>query len=180
MMDGKSAENPIRITKFAAHAKMSRSHTTTYGGMAPGSIERSRSVPVAGALLGLKRVDRFGGAPEDVWHRPALKAGVRVDLGAVVNLVLEHHHEQAPARERAGRVDHLDLPSEPFTWSVLHQRDKPAGGGLEPRQPRPPIGPVDLGRRHDPALAPEGAGEVQARGAHGTDDVADAPGPALA
>src|SRR5262249_41904495 len=113
MMDGKSAENPMRITKFAAHAKMSRSHTTTYGGMTPGSIERSRSVPVACALLGLKRVDRLGGAPEDVGHRPALQAGVRVDLGSVVDLVLEHHHEQAPPRERPGRVDHLDLPSEP-------------------------------------------------------------------
>src|SRR4029450_9992312 len=127
MIDGKSAENPMRITKFAAHAKMSRSHTRTYGGMAPESIERSRSVPVAGALLGLKRVDRFGGAPEDVGHRPALKTGVRVDLGAVVNLVLEHHHEQAPAGERSGRVDHLDFSSEPLGRRVLEQRDALSG-----------------------------------------------------
>jgi len=30
MIDGSSAEKPIRMTKFAAHAKMSRIHTTTY------------------------------------------------------------------------------------------------------------------------------------------------------
>src|SRR6058998_1299195 len=33
MIDGSSAENPMRMTKFAAHAKMSRSHTSTYEGM---------------------------------------------------------------------------------------------------------------------------------------------------
>ena len=32
MIDGSSAENPTRMTKFAAHATMSRAHTTTYGG----------------------------------------------------------------------------------------------------------------------------------------------------
>ena len=29
MIDGSSAENPMRMTKFVAHAKMSRNHTTT-------------------------------------------------------------------------------------------------------------------------------------------------------
>ena len=33
MIEGSSAENPMRMTKFAAHAKMSRIHTTTYAGM---------------------------------------------------------------------------------------------------------------------------------------------------
>src|SRR5258705_13593165 len=113
MIDGRSAENPMRITKFAAHAKMSRSHTRTYGGMAPGSIERSRSVPVEGALLGLQRGDRFGGGAEDVGHRPALKAGVRGGLGAGGDLLLEHHHEQAPAGGRPGRGGHLDFSLEP-------------------------------------------------------------------
>src|SRR4030095_5997448 len=157
MIEGKSAEKPIRITKFAAHAKMSRSHTRTYGGMAPGSIERSRSVPVTGALLGLQRVDRFGGAPEDVGHRPALKAGVGVDLGTVVDLVLEHHHEQAPAGERSGCVDHLDFSGEPLGGRVLHQRDEPAGGRLEPREPRLLIGPIDLWRGQNPALRAKSA-----------------------
>src|SRR5437773_7565506 len=119
MIDGRSAENPMRITKFAAHAKMSRSHTRTYGGMAPGSIERSRSVPVAGAPLRLQRGDRFGGAAQDVGHRPTLKARVRVGLGAGVNLVLEHDHEPAPARRRPGGIVHLDFSSEPVRRCVL-------------------------------------------------------------
>src|SRR5207249_11177194 len=107
MIDGRSAENPMRITKFAAHAKMSRSHTRTYGGMAPGSIERSRSVPVAGALLRLQRGDRFGGAAGDVGHRPAPEAGVRVDLGAGGDLGREHHHGQAAGGERPGGGEQL-------------------------------------------------------------------------
>src|SRR5882724_13403254 len=180
MIDGRSAENPMRITKFAAQAKMSRSHTRTYEGMAPGSIERSRSVPVAGALLGLQRGDRFGGAAEDVGHRPALKAGVRVDLGTVVNLVLEDHHEQAPAGERPERVDHLDLSSEPVRRGVLQPRDEPSGGCLEPGKPRPLVRAVDLGQRRDPALAAVRAGEVHARAADVAHDVADAPAGGLA
>jgi hypothetical protein len=30
MIEGRSAEKPMRMTKFAAHAKMSSTHTTTY------------------------------------------------------------------------------------------------------------------------------------------------------
>ena len=29
MIDGSSAENPMRMTKFAAHARISRTHTIT-------------------------------------------------------------------------------------------------------------------------------------------------------
>ena len=45
-----------------------------------------------GALLGLQRVDRL---------RPALEAGVGVDLRAVVDLVLDHH-QATVATEAAG------------------------------------------------------------------------------
>ena len=30
MIEGSNAEKPMRMTKFAAHAQMSRIHTTTY------------------------------------------------------------------------------------------------------------------------------------------------------
>ena len=48
MIDGNSAENPMRMTKFAAHARMSRSHTRTYGGseVTPPAFPRAESVSV--------------------------------------------------------------------------------------------------------------------------------------
>src|SRR5262245_47237727 len=85
-----------------------RSQPITRAGLSPGSG------PAPDALRGLKRVDRLLRPVEDVGHGPALEAGVGVDLGSVMDLVLDHHHEQAPARERgAGGVDHLHATGEP-------------------------------------------------------------------
>src|SRR3989442_2147143 len=137
--------------------------------------ETSLSAAVAGVLSGLQGVDRFERAFEDVGHWPALEAGIGVDLRAMMDLVLEHHHEHAPAGERPGSVDHLDPAGEPRIRCVPEQRDEALGGGLQPGQPRPLVVAIHLGLRGDPALAPVGAGEVEARPTDVTHDVADAP-----
>lgn len=77
--------------------------------------------------------------------RAALEPGVGVDLGPVVDFVLEHHHEQPPAGERPRSVDHLDPATQPFVRRVLEQRHEPLGGRPQPGQPRPLVGLVAVG-----------------------------------
>src|SRR5262245_47163607 len=96
---------------------------------------RRRSAPVARALLLLQIADALEGALEDLGHRPALEPRVGVDLRAMVNLVLEHHHEQTPARDRAGRIDHVDPAREPLGRRLADQRGEALGRRAKPRQP---------------------------------------------
>jgi hypothetical protein len=91
-----------------------------------------------------RQADGFGRAAEDVRHRPSLETGVRVDLRPVMDLVLDHHHEEPPAGERSRRVEHLDLAREPRVRRVLDPRDEARRGLLEPRQPRPGIARIAL------------------------------------
>src|SRR5262249_58903461 len=92
-----------------------------------------------------------------------------------MNLVLEHHHENAPAGERARRVDHFDLPSQPLGWGVAEQVSKPISRRLQPRDPCPSVVTVELRRHVNPALAAIGTGEIQTRAADVADDVTDTP-----
>jgi len=55
--------------------------------------------------------------------RPALQSRVCIDLRAMVHLVLEHHHEEAPAaNDWPGGIDHLDAAGEPVGRRLSHQR----------------------------------------------------------
>src|SRR5262249_28118538 len=130
--------------------------------------------PVACVLLGLERLDALEGPLEDLGDRPALEARVRVDLRAMVHLVLEHHHEEPPSRQGARPVDHLDPAREPLRRGLAEEGGEAVGRRLEPRQPRPLVGAIDSGLAEDPALAAIRAGEVEPRGADVGDELAEA------
>src|SRR5262245_24470025 len=93
----------------------------------------------------------------------------------MMNLVLKHHHENSPARERAGRVDHLDLTSKPLRWCVMKQVPKPTRRRLQPRNPCPSVITVQLRRHANPTLAAVSTREIQTRAADVAHDVTDAP-----
>src|SRR5437899_3667184 len=94
MIDGSSAENPMRMTKFAAHAKMSRSHTSTYEGM-EALAARPGSHIVAISLDGLLVPREAIAWPirnnqVSPWRRP-----LRVDVECIQRLA--RGHEEAVA-----------------------------------------------------------------------------------
>src|SRR5262249_11921556 len=80
-------------------------HRGRHGAISLAKVARgvyAESARVTRALFGLKGGDALEGPLEDLGHVPALKTGVGIDLRAMVHLVLEHHHEQAPARQGTG------------------------------------------------------------------------------
>src|SRR5262252_10662321 len=93
-----------------------------------------------------------------------------------MHFVLQHHHEEAPAREGlARRVDHLDAPAEPLPRRVLEEGHEALPRGPEPGEPARLVVGIRLGLLPDPSLATIGAGEVEARPAYVPDDLADTP-----
>ena len=52
-------------------------------------------------------------------HIPTLKAGVGVYLAAMMHLVLEEHHHEAPATQHPVGVDHFHASLQPIGWAVV-------------------------------------------------------------
>src|SRR5437867_939700 len=76
-------------------------------GLESGLVARGGRL-VLGSLISLQRDDGLRRAAEDVRDGPAAHAGVGVDLAPMVDVMLDHHHQHAPARERAVAIDHVD------------------------------------------------------------------------
>ena len=89
--------------------------------------------------------------------------------------MLEHHHQDAPAREGTGRVDHLDATGEPLVGGLVQQSGEASRRRFQPGQPGGLVVWVELCRRGNPSLASVGAGEVQTRAPDVADDLPDAP-----
>ena len=98
----------------------------------------------APALKRLALVDALGAHPEDVGRGPAIEAGVGIDLAAVMDLVLDQHHEDAPAGERGIALDEGDAALEPLVGGFL-QTGLERGGALF-EGGRPALGGGGVGR----------------------------------
>src|SRR6185312_11371637 len=76
------------------------------------------------SLLLLKLADVLSRAVVDLRDIPAVEPGIRVDLAAVVDVVLHHHQQDAPPRQGAGGIDHFDPPLKPVVRGSANQHAK--------------------------------------------------------
>ena len=116
--------------------------------------------PGGGALFRLHRLHLLVVAPENLGHVPFLESRVGVDLGPVVDLVLQHHHQHPPAAQVAVGVYHGHPPVEPFGGSVLDAAAELGRRGLQRGQPTGLAGGYGGFPVVGPAFIPVRLGEV--------------------
>src|SRR5438034_10172982 len=98
-----------------------------------------------------------------VLHRPALQPRVRLDLRAMVDVVLQTHHEHPPAGELAVGIDHAYLAGEPVASSSLQPAAEFGHQLLETRSPLRLGSAVPHRIIEDPARTASRSREVQQR-----------------
>ena len=71
-------------------------------------------------LLFLQQLHLFPVAVKNLGHIPALEARVGVDLGPVMHLVFQHHHQNSPTAQGAVGVYQRHPAAEPRDGRVLN------------------------------------------------------------